>query len=432
MQSTERLEATEKHGVRSERQLRRLLAAVGIAAEVTTATIQAAADEPVVTPERTAAAVAEIKKTTESNVTVETLPLAANTESTTGVVFKENWTILASPLHDLRQLSTEELRGILDGKYKDWGQLQKGSGAIAIVALNGPGNKEAVATLAAQVGASNSKRVQFVNGAEALESVARKKPGVIALGLEPGNAEHLLPVAFDNALPNDPNYSLAVKRQVNVSSAKLEETLTAIPEAPSTVLQLPPPRWSDQFEFASSLLLGPGGGPCSYGDIYWPLIHRLKNSNHPYSLFYTSGGFAVATSVDAIDSEGRTDAARHKDERDANFWEFLRTEHYLRVLLGLEKGGYRAFLFVVSNATLVRRPGEPPRFEEISRMVNAGVAGLPDSLLKKPIADNTRFSALVYEFWREGSESDAQITLGQRLGAKQHLLASGLWDAASL
>lgn len=434
MDSTECFEAVVRLGAseRPNRRLRRWLVALQASAVAMLIAARVRAEEPIITPERTAAAVAEIKKTTESKVTVETLPLAANTESTTGVVFKENWTILASPLRELDQLSTEELRGILDGKYKDWGQLQKGSGAIAVVALNGPGNREAVATLAAQIGASNSNRVQFVNGPEALESVARKKPGVIALGLEPGNAPHLLPVAFDNVLPSEPNYSLAVKRQVNVSSAKLDETLTAIPEAPSTILPLPPPKWSDQFEFAPSLLLRPGGGPCSYGDIYWPLIRRLSDAHHPYTLYYTSGGFAVATSVDAIDSEGKTDTTRQEAARAAKLWEFPSAQHYVRVLLGLEKGGYRAFLFVVSNAPLVRRPGEPPKLDEISRMVNAGVATLPDSVLDKPVAEDTRFTALVYEFWREGSENDAPVTLGRRIGAKQHLLASGLWNAASL
>jgi hypothetical protein len=121
------------------------------------------------------------------------------------------------------------------------------------------------------------------------------------------------------------------------------------------------------------------------------------------------GGFALATRLEQIDSDGTP-------KRDPQRWSSAMPEQpvaslgdYLRVLFSAPSGDYRVIVFVVSNRTFATG-GAAATNAQAQAWVGGGAEHLPLTVRRQRLDGDTHASALIYQFRKRGV-SDPAVTL---------------------
>jgi hypothetical protein len=143
------------------------------------------------------------------------------------------------------------------------------------------------------------------------------------------------------------------------------------------------------------------------------------------SYWLAPGGIAIVTRLERIHRDGSPFPDPNRWPAGGNYTTPLSIAEYIRILFAADEGFYRVVVFVISdqpfNTTM--RPVSPI---EANYWLGGGLNAVPDDVAQQPIQGSDNCTALIYEFEKPHG-ADPRLAVPDGLGAKQHLIAAGLY-----
>jgi hypothetical protein len=177
-------------------------------------------------------------------------------------------------------------------------------------------------------------------------------------------------------------------------------------QTPTYFLPWPPPRATSKYSFPQRALSDFG----TLGAFNDALQTRLRAAGfYDFSYFLAPGGFALATPIERIDSEGYPAA-------DSSRWKGgntpvgpTRFSDWVRKVLYDEEGYFRVFVFIVTTDSR-KNADKSATFEEASNWAANGCRGLPAKMRTTKIGSDQMFYALAYVFSSSKGKSSEQLS----------------------
>jgi hypothetical protein len=144
------------------------------------------------------------------------------------------------------------------------------------------------------------------------------------------------------------------------------------------------------------------------------------------SYYGVPGGFALATRLEQIESDGASKPAAERWVVDAPRPITFSLAEYLRALLTAAPGFYRVTVFIVTGVPFSQSDTRITGDTAI-RWLADGLNMLPRSIAQQAYSQDVSCTALIYEFqWRDGRPA---VLVPSRLDGLTHLRKSGIWVA---
>jgi hypothetical protein len=140
------------------------------------------------------------------------------------------------------------------------------------------------------------------------------------------------------------------------------------------------------------------------------------------------GGFALATRLERIHSDGRPLAEPKRWELARKPLERFDLNEYLRALFDAAPGRFRIIVFAVTAAPLAAG-ADPPSAAAAVGWPKQGGAVLPPALRGQAYADGFQTHALIYEFEARGDAKDAVFLSQSAITGEAHLRQAKLLRA---
>jgi hypothetical protein len=167
----------------------------------------------------------------------------------------------------------------------------------------------------------------------------------------------------------------------------------------------PPPRATSSYSFPNNFLRKFQ----TLGEFNDALQLTLNAAGYyGFSYFHTPGGYALATPIEKIDSNGypANGGSRWKDPTSASMpTGFL---DFLTKILYDQEGDFRVFVFIITNDTS-QNSSQTATFEDARRWAEAGCRGLPTYVRDMKIDRNEIAYALTYVFSATKGKNPKQI-----------------------
>jgi hypothetical protein len=161
----------------------------------------------------------------------------------------------------------------------------------------------------------------------------------------------------------------------------------------------------------------------SLGGLYAILVDSLVAAKYPdHSVYSAPGGFVLATTVEAIDKNGRRKAHTELATED-DFLSSLRS-----IFFSAKPGYYRFILFVVTDQSYTYSK-EKLSDREAAERLGGGANRLPKEISDLPFRPSHTIDALIYEFRTPAKAGSDEIIVPGEVPPDQHLKRSGIWDA---
>jgi hypothetical protein len=199
---------------------------------------------------------------------------------------------------------------------------------------------------------------------------------------------------------------------------------TAGAPAPPPTFPWPPPT-------ASARLLIPRGAflqTKTIGQASSYLESALSSRGYAEISYCTvPGGVAVVTRLEHIYPDGKPFQEPNRWVADDTYRQALSLAAYVRTLFAVDEGYYRVVVFILTDQAF----GSTNRTitsDETFRWLADGYNTLPQNLKAQPMSTAHQCTALIYEFQKNHGASPL-LLIPSPMGAKQHLLASGLLTA---
>lgn len=156
------------------------------------------------------------------------------------------------------------------------------------------------------------------------------------------------------------------------------------------------------------------------------LENALSDSGYvERSYFLVPGGIAVVTRLEQIHRDGTPFSDPDRWLFDDDYRQSLGIAEYLRRLFAVDEGYYRIVVFVLTDEAFGAQSRSITE-GEATLWLSQGLNVLPSDLVQQPLSENKACTALIYEFQKLHG-GDPHLLLPSALGAKQHLVASGLY-----
>jgi hypothetical protein len=192
----------------------------------------------------------------------------------------------------------------------------------------------------------------------------------------------------------------------------------------------PPPRASALVVIPSDLLYISGRAPTTLGEINQKLLSALSTAGHlSYSYYVIPDGFAVATRLEQINSDGFPLAGDQRWSEKLDPVRALSLASLGRAIFLSRAGYYRVVVFMVTSAPFVQAEQGPTEVEA-KNWITGGWNVLPRVLAESKVTEDTSVSALIYELEKSPGR-DARIPAPGRLPAQVHLERAGIWKGLS-
>jgi len=143
------------------------------------------------------------------------------------------------------------------------------------------------------------------------------------------------------------------------------------------------------------------------------------------SYFLVPGGIAVVTRLEHIHPDGSPFSDPDRWLFDDEYRQSLTISEYLRRLFAADVGYYRVVVFVLTDEAFGSQTRSLTLGEAI-RWPYTGLNVLPPDLAQQPLSKDDSCTALIYEFQKPHGE-DPRLLVPSSIGAKRHLVASGLY-----
>jgi hypothetical protein len=201
-------------------------------------------------------------------------------------------------------------------------------------------------------------------------------------------------------------------------------------DAPLPRFEWPPPKASAQEQIPDKWLRA--GSRTTLEDVSTKLEKALALASFrsgEWSYYSVPGGFALATHLEQIESDGTPVPGKDRWNPGARSLASLSIVDFIAALASAPEGTYRAIVFVVTDAPLQQGP-DAPNAERIESWSGSGAPGLPSALSRAAYSERHRTYALVYQFGKRGRETS--FFARSAISGEQHLQKSGLWRPLSL
>jgi len=194
----------------------------------------------------------------------------------------------------------------------------------------------------------------------------------------------------------------------------------------------PPGDASSEKLIPRDMLLG-AVQPATLGAVADRLADALGRSDYPASFLAVPGGFALVTRVEQIRRDGQPLPRSARWSRELPRSGDLGLSGFVQALFRAPAGNYRVIVFIVTAEPWSRGARAPLGEARLRELECAGLNGLPPSLRRAAVGDETKATALVYEFVKSSNEGTATLLpSGGKLplfDATAHLQKSGIWQA---
>ncbi|RKH74553.1 hypothetical protein D7W81_00950 [Corallococcus aberystwythensis] len=135
-------------------------------------------------------------------------------------------------------------------------------------------------------------------------------------------------------------------------------------------------------------------------------------------------GVAVLTNIEQINDSGQALAGPLRWESGPVF-RLNSASAYIRALFGPSAGRFRAFLFIISDASPSYAPTELSP-EVLNSIKTTGEDSVPAALSSMPLQDGHQIHCLVYEFRRTATDTPSLLLKTSEIRVKEHLRLAGL------
>ena len=189
----------------------------------------------------------------------------------------------------------------------------------------------------------------------------------------------------------------------------------------------PPPMASSTQEIPWGLLAGNVPEP-TFGTVATRLSSALDRAGYVEKSFYSvPGGFALATRLEQINSDGTPKAGNERWLRQPGDWRIRSITEYIKALFTARAGYYRVIVIVVSVRNLRQVPTKPTENEALG-WSKSGAQKFPSNI---PFDSECSGTALIYEFEKADYDKDAKLVVPGRLEGKIHLQKARIWSGLS-
>jgi TonB-dependent SusC/RagA subfamily outer membrane receptor len=184
-----------------------------------------------------------------------------------------------------------------------------------------------------------------------------------------------------------------------------------------------PPQWTARHDLPAGLLEGEDR---TLGGVFGRLRDALVRAGYDeWGVYELDGdGFVVLARREVIDDRGEPIPPRWRSDEEMSWGE------YFRALLFAEPGRYRVIAIVVSPRTF--RPRGEVRERVLTQFVVDGSRMLPPEYASIPLAPGTRYTALIYEFFRPTKDTPTRLVTQSRITSVQHLTYARRWTRQQL
>ena len=187
----------------------------------------------------------------------------------------------------------------------------------------------------------------------------------------------------------------------------------------------PPPAASASEAIPNDLLVAESALH-SLGDVNARLVRALDLNGYAEKKYYAvPDGFAVATRLEQIEADGRPKP--EPDRWSADSPEFRSLGAYLHALFSANPGYYRVIVFIVTDVPFTEASRKVSE-TEAAGWLEGGLNQLPQEIADMLCHNGVVSTALIYEFHKDQGR-DPQLNEPSRLGAREHLVHSGIWKA---
>jgi hypothetical protein len=222
--------------------------------------------------------------------------------------------------------------------------------------------------------------------------------------------------------------SEAIPREIGSGNPPLASlSVSALPPFP-----WPPPKPSALLVIPSEVLLKGDGSPeARLGDVNRALRRALHHGGY-WEIAYHSvpRGFVLVARLERINEDGSSFADMARWDQSIRNLELRRFSvgAYLRALLYAPRGYYRVIAFVVSP-TPFSATGPQISAAEANIWLYSGANALPREIEDQAYSPDYACTALIYEFEKQDTGSDAVERHPGRLSASTHLAKSKIAEA---
>jgi hypothetical protein len=176
--------------------------------------------------------------------------------------------------------------------------------------------------------------------------------------------------------------------------------------APTYFLPWPPPRATASYSFPQRALSDFG----TLGAFNDALQAKLRGAGfYDFSYFLAPGGFALATPIERIDSEGYPAVGSSRWKRGNTPVGPTSFSDWVRKVIYDDEGYFRVFVFIVTTDSS-QNSDKSATFEEASNWAANGCRGLPAKMRTIKIGSDQMFFALAYVFASSKGKSPEQLS----------------------
>lgn len=190
----------------------------------------------------------------------------------------------------------------------------------------------------------------------------------------------------------------------------------------------PPPRPTTRRTLARQLVAT--SGTPTLGGVADRLQAALESAGYVEYGYYrlAPGGFALATRLERIHSDGRPMADPKRWEMARKPLQRFELNEYLRALFDAAPGRFRIIVFAVTAAPLAASAAAPSAATALEWPAQ-GAAALPEALRGQAYANDFQTHALIYEFEARGNAKDAVFLNQSAITGETHLRQAKLLRA---
>lgn len=207
-----------------------------------------------------------------------------------------------------------------------------------------------------------------------------------------------------------------------VEAAQIDE----MPQFP-----LPPPKWTLRSSLPTSLITH--GSETTLGAAFNQLVRALNRGHMSQWTVYAIGkdGFALVCRLEHIMDDGTPEPGDERWSSEPGTLDKFTLRQVLHALFLAEPGRYRIIALTVTPQLIISGNDEPDEFRMIG-LSNSGAGELPDEIRDITWSTDTKFEALIYEFYRPSKNDPPQLVEVSRLTPIQHLVGAGFWKEGEL
>lgn len=155
-------------------------------------------------------------------------------------------------------------------------------------------------------------------------------------------------------------------------------------------------------------------------DVDIRLIKLLNSANYfDRSYYAVPDGFAIVTRLEQIEPNGKPIASPAHSNLDVKSGGEFSLERYLRALFKENSGHYRIIVFIVTKHSFSQR--RTISLEEANQWRDGGLNKLPRSIGQQKYSQDYTCTALIYEFEKLDSKSEALQKESSEISGQEHL-----------